>query len=144
MNKVLMVTLVLGLLTISACSCSNTSNTTRTTNGNNIQNANSVPQNNNIPSANSIQSNNIPSNDDTQKISDIKKTENIGKTFTVRGEVISSLQGTRFNISGYKIQDSNETIDISSTKIPALHTTVTVTGTLTQTRYFGLVIKEIN
>ena len=85
---------------------------------------------------------NAPESNSVQKISDIQKNENVGKTVTVRGEVINTLQSSVYHISGYKIQDSTGTIDVSSTKIPQLNTTVTVTGTLYQSRFFGLVINE--
>jgi hypothetical protein len=77
-----------------------------------------------------------------QKISDIQKTENVGKIVTVKGKVINTLQSAVYHISGYKIQDSTGTIDVSSLKIPQVNTTVTVTGNLYQSRYFGLVINE--
>lgn len=82
----------------------------------------------------------LVANSSIQKISDVKLAENVGKTVTVQGEVINTLQsgiGT-----GYKIQDSNGTIDVSSSKIPALHSIVTVTGKLRQSTYFGIVIDE--
>jgi hypothetical protein len=77
-----------------------------------------------------------------QKISDVQKTENVGKVVTVQGEVVNTLQSLKYNIAGYKIQDSTGTIDVSSSKKPQLHSTVTVTGNLYQSRYFGLVINE--
>jgi hypothetical protein len=74
----------------------------------------------------------------TQLISDIQKPENIGKSFIVRGKVISTMQTSR--ISGYKMQDSTGMIDVSSRKIPPINSTVTVTGNLIQSRFFGLII----
>jgi DNA/RNA endonuclease YhcR with UshA esterase domain len=84
------------------------------------------------------------SSSNVQKISDIQKTENLGKTFTVQGEVIKTLQLSSYQISGYKIQDSSGTIDISSKNVPQLNSTVTVTGKLIQTKYFGLVLNVTN
>jgi DNA/RNA endonuclease YhcR with UshA esterase domain len=84
------------------------------------------------------------SSNNIQKISDIQKTENIGKTFTVQGEVIKTLQLSAYHVSGYKIQDSTGTIDVSSEKLPKMNTTVTITGKLIQTKYFGLVLNVTN
>jgi len=107
MNKLLIICLfVLGLLTITACS--NTNSTAKTIS--------------------------------IQKITDIQKPENVNDTVTVQGRVVSTLESARFGISGYKIQDSTGTIDVSSKKVPQVNDTVTVTGTLIQTRYFGIVI----
>jgi hypothetical protein len=134
---------VLSLLTLSACSCTKMDSTTAPTNGNNLQNGNRVSDNSDVPAVNNAKNtNDVPSGDNTQKITDIQKPDNIGKTFTIQGKVVNTLQSARFNVSGYKIQDSTGTIDVSSRKIPQMNTTVTVTGTLIQTRYFGLVINE--
>jgi DNA/RNA endonuclease YhcR with UshA esterase domain len=109
MNKLLIICLlVLGLLTMTACS--------------------------------TTKSNNIIQKISVQKISDIQKPENINNTVTVQGRVVSTLESSRLGISGYKIQDSTGTIDVSSKKVPQVNTTVTVTGTLIQTRFFGIVI----
>jgi hypothetical protein len=71
-------------------------------------------------------------------IADVEKTENIGKTFTVQGVVQTTLQTGR--VSGYKIKDSTGTIDVSTKNIPEKNTTVTVTGTLDQSTFFGYYI----
>jgi hypothetical protein len=84
------------------------------------------------------------SSNNIQKISDIQKTENIGKTFTVQGEVIKTLESATYHISGYKIQDSTGTMDISSQNVPKMNAKVTVTGKLIQTKYFGLVLNVTN
>ena len=134
MNKSLIICLfILGLLTLTACS--HTSSNSTTGNANIASNDNGAASGNNVqPAANG---------NDVQKISDIQKAENVGKTVTVQGKVINTLQSARFGISGYKIQDSTGTmIDVSSKKIPKINDTITVTGTLMQTRFFGLVINE--
>ena len=71
---------------------------------------------------------------------------------TVRGRVIDSknnqtLPGTTVSVKGtYKAAltdiDGNYKIDVSSSKIPALHSIVTVTGKLRQSQFFGIVIDE--
>ena len=142
MKKMMIFIIALMLLTITACSKSTVQNT---------QTVNNPVQNNqpvNTPAQTEVQTANPPvetqsaPNPDAQKISDVLKTENVGKTVTVQGKVINTLRSARFNISGYKIQDSTGTIDVSSPKQPDVNTTVTVTGNLYQSRFFGLVINE--
>jgi len=141
MNKLLISFFVLALLALTACS--NSSNKVQS--GNNIQSGNDVQSNNiqgtDVQSGNDVQNNDVQGTD-VQKISDIQKAENVNKTFTVQGKVVNTLKSTRFNISGYKIQDSTGTIDVSSQRLPGINTTVTVTGVLVQTRFFGLVLEE--
>jgi hypothetical protein len=133
MNKILIICLlVLGLMTLSACSHS--SNTDK----------NSVGTSESSKGADvSDVSNTKETAPDTQNIAIVKSADYIGKTVTVQGEVINTLQSEKYGISGYKIQNSNGiTIDVSSKKIPHVNTTVTVTGTIYQSRYFGFVINE--
>jgi hypothetical protein len=133
MNKLLIISLlVLGLISISACSSNNNANAS--SNANNIQDSNAVQ--NNANAADNALGNGV------QKISDVQKTENVGKTVTVQGKVVNTLKSATYHISGYKIQDPSGMIDVSSPKQPQINTTVTVTGTIIQTRFFGLVINE--
>jgi len=138
MNKLLIICLfVLGLLTLTACShtSSNTASGDSSIAGSSgDSNIASSPDATNVGSADV--SNNF------QKISDIQKPENVGKIVTVQGKVVSTMRSATFHISGYKIQDSTGTIDVSSPKQPQVNTTVTVTGNLYQSRYFGIVINE--
>jgi len=147
MNKLLIICLfVLGLLTIAACGNTNSNSgttsptsTVSTSNNNGVASASdngvaSIPDTNNVASP--------ATNENIQKISDIQKPENVNQTVTVQGKVLSTLKSSRLNISGYKIQDSTGTIDVSSPKQPAVNSTVTVTGTLYQSTFFGIVIRE--
>jgi uncharacterized protein YdeI (BOF family) len=123
MNKMLIICLlILELMALSACNSSKSDNIQNTDNDN--------------------AHNDVVGNKNIEKIFDIQKTENVGKTVTVQGKVINTLQSARYGVSGYKIQDSTGTIDVSSKKIPQVNATVTVTGTLIQTRFFGIVINE--
>jgi hypothetical protein len=122
---------------MTSCSCSKTGSQTSTSSQASATLGNNVPSGN-IPQERSK----IQNSDNNQKISDIQKPENVGKTVTVQGKVINTLQSTRYNISGYKIQDATGMIDVSSKRIPQINSTVTVSGKLMQTRFFGLVIQE--
>jgi hypothetical protein len=118
MNKILISFFIIGLFVFSACN-------------RNADNA-SVGLGKSINALNSV-----------SKISDIKKEENIGKTFTVRGKVVNVMQTqiSGYAVSGYKLNDSTETIAVSSKTLPTMNETVTATGTLQQSRYFGLILQ---
>jgi hypothetical protein len=125
---------MLGLMTLTACSHSSNTDT------------NSVDRSDNSKGTDvSDVSNTEETTPDThtQNIAIVKSADYIGKTVTVQGKVINTLQSEKYGISGYKIQNSNGiTIDVSSKKIPQINTTVTVIGTIYQSRYFGFVINE--
>ena len=70
---------------------------------------------------------------------DVKKAENVGKTFTVQGNVQTTLKiGT---LSGYRLKDATDSIVVSAQNLPKENTTITVTGILMQDTIFGYYIK---
>jgi PKD repeat protein len=72
-------------------------------------------------------------------IADVKKAENVGKTFTVQGNVQTTLKiGT---LSGYRLKDATDSIVVSAQNLPKENTTITVTGILMQDTIFGYYIK---
>jgi hypothetical protein len=122
---------MLGLMTLTACSHSGNTDT------------NSVGTSESPKGADVSNTQETASDTRIQNIAIIKSADYIGKTVSVQGKVINVLQSEKYGISGYKIQNSNGiTIDVSSKKIPQVNTTVTVTGTIYQSRYFGFVINE--
>lgn len=125
MNKAIIILAILGLFAVMGCTAAGNNKDT------NSAGANTGAFTQTVASTN---------NSNTQKISDIKVADNVGKIVTVSGEVVNIMQSG--SVSGYKLQDSTGSIDVSSTKIPALHSNVTVTGKLRQSQYFGIVIDQ--
>jgi hypothetical protein len=119
-------------MTLTACSHSSNTNT-------NSVGTSESPKNADVSEV----SNTEKTDTRIQNIAIVKSADYIGKTVTVQGKVINTLQSEKYGISGYKIQNSNGImIDVSSKNIPKINTTVTVTGTIYQSRYFGFVINE--
>jgi hypothetical protein len=143
MKNIGLMILIAALITFGLCACSSKAPSSAT--GNAVLDTQDVAKQGSpqapdaAPTAVATKPAPIEQNSNVQSIADIKKPENVGKTFTVQGVVVSTMQ--KGSISGYKIQDSTDFIDISSQKIPQKDTTVTVTGTLKQSRYFGLIIQ---
>jgi hypothetical protein len=135
MNKILIICLlVLGLMTLSACSHSSNTNT-------NSVDTSESPKGADVSDVSNTEE--TAPDTHTQNIAIVKTADYVGKTVTVQGKVINTLQSEKYGISGYKIQNSNGiTIDVSSKKIPQVNTIVTVTGTIYQSRFFGFVINE--
>ena len=74
-------------------------------------------------------------------IADIKTAENLGKNFTVQGTVENNVKIG--SISGYRLKDATDSIPVSSQKLPQVNTTVTVTGTLQTSTFFGYYLLAI-
>ena len=72
---------------------------------------------------------------------DIEKDANVGQNFTVQGTVVTTMK--LGSISGYKLKDATGTIDVSSKNLPEENTTITVTGTLRKSTFFGYVLDAI-
>ena len=137
MRKIELALLIMGLLVI-ATACSTTSNNSGA--GNNAVN-NGVPSNGdqgNVAPSNTGAGNAGTSN--IQSIAEINNETYLGKVVTVRGIVVNNVKiGV---ISGYRLKDDTGSIPISSQILPPVNSTVTVTGNIYQTRFFGLVINQ--
>lgn len=138
MNKVIIAFFIIGLFfVVTACSTSKTDTVNPTPANNNV---NSAPADNNVntvPADNNVNNAATPGN--VKAISDIKHTDLLGKTVTVRGRVVNNVKIGR--ISGYRLNDSSDSIPISSQNLAKINTTVTVTGTLLNSSYFGYYIQ---
>ena len=112
---------------IAACSSTKTND-----NGNNaVTGSNNAASNTVTSKANHIQS-----------ITSIKTAQNLNKTFTVEGMVVSNVRTG--SISGYRLKNGNDSIPISSRNIPPINSTVTVTGILHTSSYFGYYLSAID
>ena len=76
-----------------------------------------------------------------QDIDEIKNEEHVGEKVTVRGSVESPLKIG--GISGFTlVDDSGESIRVSSESLPAENDTITVKGTLMKDTLLGYYIKR--
>ena len=126
---------MIGLLfAMTACSSNNSSNVNPAT-GNN--NANAADNNVNTAAANN-NADNAPVVGNVQRITDIKKPELLNTTVTVRGIVVNNFKmGT---LSGYRLKDGTDSIPISTPNLAKINSTVTVTGRLKTSSYFGFYV----
>jgi hypothetical protein len=126
MNKILIGFLIIGLL-IGTTACSNSKT------GNVVAN---TDQNGNV-AANNDQTD-IVKVSNIQNIADIKKEEFLGKTVSVKGMVVNNLKTG--SISGYRLKDATDSIPVSSQNLPKVNSTVSVSGILRTSSYFGYYI----
>jgi len=71
----------------------------------------------------------------SSNISDIKNDDFVGKTVTVSGTVSNTI--SIGSLSGYTLEDSTDSISVSSEALPAEGTKVRVTGVLMHDSLFG-------
>jgi hypothetical protein len=121
MNKILIGFLIIGLL-IGTTACSNSQT------GNVVANTDKTVND----KTDIVKISNI------QNIADIKKEEFLGKTVSVKGMVVNNLKTSR--LSGYRLKDATDSIPVSSQNLPVVNTTVSVTGVLQTSSYFGYYI----
>jgi len=129
--------LIIGLLVATtACNTAKATNVNTASDNNNVNaavdngNANVAPSNNDVKTE--------TTNNKVMSIKDIKHIELLGKTVTVHGIVVNNVKLGR--ISGYRLNDSIDSIPISSQILPKVNSTVTVTGTLSNDSFFGYFI----
>ena len=133
-SKVLIAFFIVGLLiATTACSKSNTNNIAAPADKSSI-NAASPDKNVAAPKKTAVES--IPG---VQKVADVKHVELLNQTVTVRGMVLNNFK--MGSLSGYRLKDGSDSIPISSKNLATINTTVTVTGTLKTSSYFGFYIQ---
>lgn len=72
-------------------------------------------------------------------IENVKNLENVGKTVTISGTVQSTMKIGE--LSGYIIEDENESIAVSSQSLPEEGTNIRITGKLYKDTLLGYYIK---
>jgi hypothetical protein len=136
MNKITIVLLMICALVLTACSHTGnvTSDTASDSNKENVADTASATD-----TVNTVETANDAGK--IVSISSIKNADNLGKTYTVKGKVLRTMQ--QGVISGYRIADSSDNMPIQSQTMPAVNSTVTVTGVLKTSSYFGYYLAEI-
>lgn len=74
-------------------------------------------------------------------IKDVLNETFLGKTVTVKGSVVNNVNTSA--ISGFRLKDDTGSIPVSSRNLPKVNSSVTVTGIVQKSSYFGIYIVEI-